>query len=291
MKVLNSYDYFYELKDFWKDLKGKITDMMAHYVKFTEKSGRKVNVNKKDRAKRWSDGEDYNRYIIEELNSFRKNAWKKQITDHFNEKKGLHILDVGTGPGFLACILAEEGHKVTAIDNSEGMLSHAKENALSLGVSPEFLLMDVNVLSFSDDTFDIIVTRNVTWTLEYPERVYEEFRRILKPQGMLLIYDANWHLHFYDDELMKKVRQREQDYFEKYGRREVVCEDDKEYFDSAPLTRIFRPIWDIGILKDKMGMKVSVQEDIGQYLYEQWEKELYGESPLFEICAVKQNEK
>ena len=60
--------------------------MMAHYVKFTEKSGRKVNMNKKERAKRWSDGEDYNRYIIEEMNSFRKNAWKKQITDHFVQK-------------------------------------------------------------------------------------------------------------------------------------------------------------------------------------------------------------
>ena len=248
-------------------------------------------MEKKERAKRWSKGEDYDRYIAEELNSFRKNAWKKQITDHFNGKKGLNILDVGTGPGFLACILAEEGHKVTAIDNSEGMLACAIKNAAALGVSPRFLMMDVNELSFQDNTFDVIVTRNVTWTLEYPERVYKEFKRILNPQGMLLIYDANWHLHFYDDELMKKVRQREQKYFEKYGKREVVCEDDKEYFDSAPLTRIFRPIWDIGILKDKMGMKVSVQEDIGQYLYEQWEKELYGESPLFEICAVKQNEK
>ena len=32
---------------------------------------------------------------------------------------------------------------------------------------------------------------------------------------------------------------------------------------------------------------MTVQEDIGKTLYEEWEKELYGESPLFEICAVK----
>ena len=30
-----------------------------------------------ERAKRWSDGDGYNRYITDELNSFRKEAWKK----------------------------------------------------------------------------------------------------------------------------------------------------------------------------------------------------------------------
>lgn len=242
--------------------------------------GEKIN------EKPWGDGEDYNRYILSELESFRKNAWKKQIINHFGNQTGLKMLDVGTGPGFFACIMAEEGLEVTAIDYSEGMLDCAKNNADTLGVNVDFRIMDVNNLEFGDGSFDVIVTRNVTWTLEYPEKVYSEFRRILKDDGLLLIYDANWHLHFFDEDLYNRVRLREENYLEKYGQKEVVAVRNMEFFENAPLTKINRPEWDKNIL-EKIGMKVEIQNDIGENVYEEWEKELYGESPLFEICAMK----
>ena len=166
-------------------------------------------MNKEERDRRWASGEGYNRYISSELDSFRKNAWKLQIGKHLNGRKGLEILDVGTGPGFFACILSEEGHHVTAIDSSEGMLEKARENAERLGVEPKYLQMDVNRLDFQDQTFDVVVMRNVTWTLEHPEKVYTEWKRLLKPGGKILIYDANWQLQFFDPELRKRVLARE----------------------------------------------------------------------------------
>lgn len=147
--------------------------------------------------------------------------------------------------------------------------------------------MDINVLEFEDGCFDVIVTRNVTWTLEYPERVYEEFKRILRPGGILLIYDANWHMHYFDKVAMKRVRNREQKHFEKYGREEVVCCDDTDYFMPLPLSGTNRPGWDHEVLR-KLGFDVAIEEDLGRKVYEEWEKELYGESPLFEICARKE---
>lgn len=69
--------------------------------------------------------------------------------------------------------------------------------------------------------FDVIISRNVTWTMEHPEEVYTQFKRVLKPGGRLPIYDANWHMHYYDDEMMKRVCARERRHFEKYGSREV----------------------------------------------------------------------
>lgn len=243
-------------------------------------------MNKEERDRRWASGEGYNRYISSELDSFRKNAWKFQIGKHLNGRKGLEILDVGTGPGFFACILSEEGHHVTAIDSSEGMLEKARENAERLGVEPKYLQMDVNRLDFQDQTFDVVVMRNVTWTLEHPEMVYAEFKRVLKEGGLLLIYDANWHMHFFDPEKMKRVREREARYLQKYGRREVVSGGDMEYFKTAPLTSTVRPDWDVRIL-NHLGMHVEITEDIGRFVYEEWEKDLYGESPLFEVCAVK----
>lgn len=240
----------------------------------------------KERAKRWSSGDGYDRYINSELNSFRKAAWKKQIGEHLDGRKGLDVLDAGTGPGFFACILSEEGQKVTAIDSSEGMLERAENNAELLGVYPVFIKMDVNKLAFEDDSFDAIVTRNVTWTLEHPELVYTEFRRILRPGGILLIYDANWHLHFFDEKKMRRVRERERRHLEKYGTPEIVAGDDMEYYATAPLTSTLRPDWDREVLS-RLGFDISIHEDIGQQVYKQWEKDLYAESPLFEVCAVK----
>lgn len=243
-------------------------------------------MKKEERQKPWGDGEDYNRYIVSELSSFRKNAWKKQIGEHLNGKKGLKILDAGTGPGFFACILSEEGQQVTAIDYSDRMLACARENALKLSVQCDFRKMNINHLMFQNEEFDVIVTRNVTWTLEHPERVYREFKRILKKNGLLLIYDANWHLHFFDEAKLKSVREREKRHLRKYGQKEIVAVENREFFATAPLTSIVRPAWDKSILEG-IGMEVQIQGDIGKNVYEEWEKDLYKESPLFEICARK----
>jgi ubiquinone/menaquinone biosynthesis C-methylase UbiE len=245
-----------------------------------------MQMDDRQRYSQWESGEGYNRYITAELKSFRKIAWKRQILQHFDARDWIKVLDVGTGPGFFACILSEEGLEVTAIDQSEGMLEKARENARKLDVSPSFLRMNVNQLDFPDETFDVIVSRNVTWTLQYPEKVYAEFKRVLKPGGTLLIYDANWHAHLYDPELMEKVRAREEAHFRKYGTREIVTEDNPEFLATCPMTRNQRPEWDERVLSD-LGMTVEIQRDIGRFVYGDWEKELYAESPLFEICAKK----
>ena len=98
------------------------------------------------------------------------------------------------------------------------------------------------------------MSRNVTWTLQYPEKVYASFKRVLKPGGTLLIYDANWHAHLYDPELMKKVRAREETHFRKYGTREIVTEDNPEFLATCPMTRYQLPEWDEGVLTE-LGFK------------------------------------
>lgn len=240
-----------------------------------------------ERAKRWSSGEGYNKYITSELNSFRKQAWKAQI-GKLLEGDNLRILDIGCGPGFFSCILSEEGHTVTGIDASEGMLTCARANAEKLDVNPTFFKMDVNNIEFPDDTFDVVISRNVTWTLEHPGEVYAEFKRVLKPGGKIIIYDANWHMHFFDEVLMKKVRQREEDHFKKYGVKEIISGGDMEYFKTAPLTSIMRPQWDKKTL-EALDMEVDIEEDVGRNVYEEWEKHLYAESPLFCVCATKKD--
>ena len=54
----------------------------------------------------------------------------------------LKVLDIGTGPGFYAIILASRGYDVTAVDLSEGMIEQAKHNAGSLAEKIRFFKMD-----------------------------------------------------------------------------------------------------------------------------------------------------
>ena len=249
-----------------------------------------ANENEKVKKETWGDGTFYNDYINDELNSFRKQAWKDQVGAHLTGE-GLKILDFGTGPGFFACILSEMGHEVTAVDGAESMLMHARDNAKRLGVTPEFIYKNINDLDYPDNTFDAAISRNVTWTLKYPEKVYANMLRMLKPGGKLIIYDANWHLHFFDDELYEKVMKREEEHFKKYGDSKGVKgvsgkSRDPERFKDNPLANIVRPAWDVSVL-ESLGANVTTQEDVGSKVYEEWEKELYGESLLFEICAVK----
>lgn len=54
-------------------------------------------------------------------------AWKNLLKKVLPEEDNLSVLDIGTGTGFLAIVLAELGHSVTAIDVSSRMLNIAKK--------------------------------------------------------------------------------------------------------------------------------------------------------------------
>ena len=56
------------------------------------------------------------------------------------------------------------------------------------------------------DSFDLIVSRNVIWNLEYPEEALAEWARVLAPGGRMVYFDANWYLYLYDEELRAKKR-------------------------------------------------------------------------------------
>ena len=54
------------------------------------------------------------------------------------------------------------------------MLEEAKHNAKENNVHTDFKKMDVQELTFDDESFDFVITRNVTWNLEKPKQAYQE---------------------------------------------------------------------------------------------------------------------
>jgi ubiquinone/menaquinone biosynthesis C-methylase UbiE len=70
-----------------------------------------------------SDANNYNKSIKITLKSEEtKRHWQEIFTEALGKGR-LKVLDVGTGPGIVAFLLAELGHDVTGVDFSQGMIS------------------------------------------------------------------------------------------------------------------------------------------------------------------------
>ena len=127
-----------------------------------------------------------------ELNSSISERWREEIVHFLPEGKVLQILDVGTGTGYFAILLSQIGHQVTGIDLTDAMLKEARDNAALYQVHPTFQQMDAQKLAFLDQSFDVVISRNLTWTLPDPEAAYREWMRVLKKGGILLNFDADY---------------------------------------------------------------------------------------------------
>lgn len=243
----------------------------------------------------WTDrAQSYSAQNIAEMNDWRRAAWRELILSHAPKKSCLRILDVGTGPGFFAINLALAGHEVTAVDVTQEMLSYAKSNAKDYGAKVEFLLHRGEELPFEDDCFDLIVSRNVVWNLEYPEQALAQWARVLAPGGRMVYFDANWYLYLYDEELRIQKKAAEKAFRAKYPVHNYAGDLPKTRIReleqtaySLPLSKEKRPEWDRKILEN-LGMQiVNVIEDIGPGVQDplDWERD----NPIhtFMICAEK----
>lgn len=137
---------------------------------------------------------DYNSRLYEEckLGSEEECAqWKEDFREMLGNKK-MHILDVGTGTGFIGILLAEMGHDVTGLDFSQKMMDFAREKVTRKKIHYEFVTGDAENPEFGDNTFDTSVCRYLLWTLPNPDRAISEWVRITKPGGKICIIDGNW---------------------------------------------------------------------------------------------------
>lgn len=113
--------------------------------------------------------------------------WESGLDKLIGHKKGLKILDIGTGTGFLALLLAEMGHEVTGADWAENKIQKAKEKASMRNLPIRFEVQDAEKLSFDDGTFDAVVSRHVLWTLADPYMASKEWVRIIRSGGKIIV--------------------------------------------------------------------------------------------------------
>lgn len=120
--------------------------------------------------------------------------WRKKMLDIVQVKKPKNLLDVATGTGDLAILMANSGaEKIIGIDISEGMLKVGRKKVQDKDLSDkiELLQADSENLPFEDNSFDVVTVAFGIRNFETLEKGLAEIFRVLRPGGTFVILETS----------------------------------------------------------------------------------------------------
>ena len=167
---------------------------------------------------------------LREYDSEKRERWLAEFFRYLPQGKTLRVLDIGTGTGFFACLFAAEGHEATGIDLTPDMIAHAEHMAAVLGLDARFQIMDAEEPEFEPESFDVLVTRNLTWTLPHIAKAYREWYKLLKPGGVLINFDADYSRNIRDENL-KATRTDQFGIYGHVGLTQELAREKRKTFD------------------------------------------------------------
>jgi SAM-dependent methyltransferase len=101
----------------------------------------------------------------------------------FDGYRGQKVLEVGCGAGVDLARFARGGARVTGVDLAASAIELARANFSQQGLQGEFHVADGERLPFGDNTFDLVYAHGVVQYTVNPQRLIDECRRVLKPDG------------------------------------------------------------------------------------------------------------
>jgi len=112
----------------------------------------------------------------------------RQSTIAEADRIGGRILDVGVGTGLSLSDYARST-RICGVDISEPMLRRAQARVRALGLAnvETLAVMDAKNLAFADESFDAVVAQYVITAVPDPEATLDDFVRVLKPGGELIL--------------------------------------------------------------------------------------------------------
>jgi 2-polyprenyl-3-methyl-5-hydroxy-6-metoxy-1,4-benzoquinol methylase len=112
-----------------------------------------------------------------------------------------HVLDLGCGRGELAIHLAQQGHRVTAIDYSEAAIALAQSNSPQFADPITYHCADVNAIDLPLGHYDLVIATDLIEHLNPAEvaTLYDRVNRWLKPDGLFILHSFpnRWYYNYH----------------------------------------------------------------------------------------------
>ena len=120
--------------------------------------------------------------------------WRKKVLKIVSDSKPKKILDIATGTGDLAILMAQtNAEKIVGLDISAGMLEVGKKKVEEKKLSNkiDLVLGDSEKIPFEDNFFDAITVGFGVRNFENLEKGFSEILRVLKPNGVFVILETS----------------------------------------------------------------------------------------------------
>ncbi|CAM1344680.1 bifunctional demethylmenaquinone methyltransferase/2-methoxy-6-polyprenyl-1,4-benzoquinol methylase UbiE [Tenacibaculum amylolyticum] len=121
-------------------------------------------------------------------------SWRKKVVKLVSEKSPKQILDIATGTGDLALMMASlNPEKIVGLDISPGMLEVGKQKVTKANLSDkiEMVVGDSENIPFNDNTFDAITVSFGVRNFENLDKGLTEIYRVLKPGGKFVVLETS----------------------------------------------------------------------------------------------------
>lgn len=144
----------------------------------------------------------------------------QRVLADYQQQEVTTILDLGCGTGYIAALCEKVGikAKVLQIDLSFNMCMLAGENAINA---------DMELLPFKEKCFDVVLSSMALQWAEFPEKVFSEVARVLKPGGA-------WHIAIPGKNTLRELR----DVYESCGFAPPIYAFDEIYWDQPEFRNV-----------------------------------------------------
>lgn len=116
-----------------------------------------------------------------------------QLASNILQDEKAQVLDIGTGTARIPLILSNfrPQWQITAIDLAPSMLKLAQKNIQEAQKTKQIKLelTDGKKMPYQDHSFDVVMSNSLVHHLPNPLTFFAEVKRVVKPQGSVLIRD------------------------------------------------------------------------------------------------------